>query len=96
MRERGFRKALLATNTSSLRLHDIGKNLKGKERFGGLHFFNPVPVMKLLEVSAWAMDPLVPPVQVVRSAETSDATFNALLEYGKTVGKVTIKCKVRR
>jgi len=72
-------KALLATNTSSLRLEDIGQNLKRKEQFGGLHFFNPVPVMKLLEV--------------VRFGPTSDETFKALVEYGKSVGKVTVACK---
>jgi 3-hydroxyacyl-CoA dehydrogenase len=72
-------KALLATNTSSLRLCDIGANLKNKERFGGLHFFNPVPVMKLLEV--------------VRFDPTSDETFESLVQYGKSVGKVTVACK---
>uniref|UniRef100_A0AC34FXP4 3-hydroxyacyl-CoA dehydrogenase n=1 Tax=Panagrolaimus sp. ES5 TaxID=591445 RepID=A0AC34FXP4_9BILA len=72
-------KALLATNTSSLRLCDIGANLKHKERFGGLHFFNPVPVMKLLEV--------------VRFDPTSDETFESLVQYGKSVGKVTVACK---
>jgi len=71
--------AILATNTSSLRLKDIGKHLKRKEQFGGLHFFNPVPVMKLLEV--------------IRFDQTSDDTFNTLLDYGKTIGKVTVKCK---
>jgi len=70
---------LLATNTSSLRLIDIGANLNHKERFGGLHFFNPVPVMKLLEV--------------VRFDHTSDDTFNRLMDYGKSVGKVTVACK---
>ncbi|CAB3401176.1 unnamed protein product [Caenorhabditis bovis] len=71
--------ALITTNTSSLRLEDIGLNLKDKTRFGGLHFFNPVPVMKLLEV--------------IRHKETSDATFNELVNYGKAVGKVTVACK---
>ena len=51
-------------------------------QFGGLHFFNPVPVMKLLEV--------------IRMSETSDETFDALLDYGKRVGKTTVKCKVRQ
>uniref|UniRef100_A0A914DEJ6 3-hydroxyacyl-CoA dehydrogenase NAD binding domain-containing protein n=1 Tax=Acrobeloides nanus TaxID=290746 RepID=A0A914DEJ6_9BILA len=73
--------ALLATNTSSLQLADIGANLKNKSNFGGLHFFNPVPMMKLLEV--------------VRFEHTSDDTFNTLVEYGKTVGKVTVACKVQ-
>ncbi|CAI5451104.1 unnamed protein product [Caenorhabditis angaria] len=70
---------IIATNTSSLRLQDIGKNLKDKTRFGGLHFFNPVPMMKLLEV--------------VKHPETSDATFKTLMAYGKAVGKTTVACK---
>ncbi|KAK0406875.1 hypothetical protein QR680_018861 [Steinernema hermaphroditum] len=70
---------LIATNTSSLKLVDIAANLKRKDRFGGLHFFNPVPVMKLLEV--------------VRFNATSDETFNSLLEYGKSIGKTTVSCK---
>jgi len=70
---------ILATNTSSLRLADIAKNLKRKDQFGGLHFFNPVPIMKLLEV--------------VRLPDTNDQTFQALLDYGKKVGKTTVVCK---
>uniref|UniRef100_A0A7E4WAW3 3-hydroxyacyl-CoA dehydrogenase n=1 Tax=Panagrellus redivivus TaxID=6233 RepID=A0A7E4WAW3_PANRE len=70
---------LLATNTSSLKLIDIGANLKHKDRFGGLHFFNPVPVMKLLEV--------------VRFDATSKETFDSLLAYGKAAGKTTVACK---
>jgi len=72
-------KTLLATNTSSLKLADIGANLKHPENFGGLHFFNPVPVMKLLEV--------------VRSDHTSDKTFKALSKFGTTIGKVTVACR---
>lgn len=70
---------IFASNTSSLPIADIAKPVNRKDRFGGLHFFNPVPVMKLLEV--------------IRTPETSDATFNALLEFGKGVGKVTVECK---
>ena len=43
--------AVLTTNTSSLRLRDLAGFLKRPERFLGLHFFNPVPAMKLVEVS---------------------------------------------
>lgn len=60
-------------------MKDIGANLKQQANFGGLHFFNPVPVMKLLEV--------------VRHDNTSDATFLELQKFGKTVGKVTVACK---
>jgi 3-hydroxyacyl-CoA dehydrogenase len=71
--------AVFATNTSSLRLADIAKNMKQKDRFGGLHFFNPVPIMKLLEV--------------IRLPDTSEQTFQTLMEYGKKVGKTTVVCK---
>lgn len=50
-----------------------------KDRFGGLHFFNPVPVMKLLEV--------------VRTDDTTDETFQRLRSFGEQLGKVCITCR---
>jgi 3-hydroxyacyl-CoA dehydrogenase len=70
---------IFATNTSSLPLRDIGVNIKNPDRFGGVHFFNPVPVMKLLEV--------------IRHEKTSQETFDTLLGWGKKIGKVTVSCK---
>lgn len=55
---------ILASNTSSLRIGDIASVTNRKDRFGGLHFFNPVPMMKLVEV--------------IRTADTSQETFDAL------------------
>merc|ERR1712203_160344 len=49
------------------------------DRFGGLHFFNPVPVMKLLEV--------------VRTPETSDETFQSMMDWGKAMTKVCVAAK---
>uniref|UniRef100_A0A914D8E3 3-hydroxyacyl-CoA dehydrogenase NAD binding domain-containing protein n=1 Tax=Acrobeloides nanus TaxID=290746 RepID=A0A914D8E3_9BILA len=43
------RSAILATNSSSLKLSDVGKMIKHKDRFGGLHFFNPLERKRLLE-----------------------------------------------
>lgn len=71
--------ALFASNTSSLPIGEIASVTKRKDKFGGLHFFNPVPVMKLLEV--------------VRIAETSDDTHKKFIDYGKSIGKVTVNCK---
>jgi len=69
---------ILATNTSSLPVSAIGANLADRSRFGGLHFFNPVPMMKLLEV--------------IKADETSDETFQAMLDWGKAMGKTTVNC----
>jgi len=72
-------KTIFASNTSSLPIKEIASSTNRLDRFGGLHFFNPVPVMKLLEV--------------VRIPETSDETFNAMVAWGKAMKKVTVDCK---
>ena len=70
----------LSLPCSSLPIADIASATPDrKDRFGGLHFFNPVPVMKLLEV--------------IRIPETSDETFNAMREWGKAMGKATVSAK---
>jgi len=69
---------ILATNTSSLPVSAIGANLKDRARFGGLHFFNPVPMMRLLEV--------------IKAQETSEETFQSMLDWGKRMGKTTVNC----
>ncbi|CAG9788496.1 unnamed protein product [Diatraea saccharalis] len=71
--------AILASNTSSLSINEISSVVKRKDKFGGLHFFNPVPVMRLLEV--------------VKGAETSEETYKSMMEWGKSVGKTCITCK---
>merc|ERR1739842_290235 len=72
-------KTIFASNTSSLPISEIASTSSRADRFGGLHFFNPVPVMKLLEV--------------VRIPQTSDETYNAMVAWGKAMGKVTVECK---
>jgi 3-hydroxybutyryl-CoA dehydrogenase len=68
--------AILASNTSSLSITEIGLRVGAKERTVGLHFFNPPPVMELLEV--------------VRGLDTSDATIDACVAFAKRIGKTTI------
>merc|ERR1711983_381497 len=72
-------KTIFASNTSSLPISEIASTSNRKDRFGGLHFFNPVPVMKLLEV--------------VRIPESSDETFDAMVAWGKAMKKMTVDCK---
>ncbi|XP_065187107.1 hydroxyacyl-coenzyme A dehydrogenase, mitochondrial-like [Sycon ciliatum] len=72
-------KTIFASNTSSLPIGEIAESTARLDRFGGLHFFNPVPVMKLVEV--------------ISIEQTSDATFTALESFGKAVGKHTVKCR---
>ncbi|KAM3957520.1 hydroxyacyl-coenzyme A dehydrogenase, mitochondrial [Aphomia sociella] len=70
---------ILATNTSSISVNAIGSGIKRKDRYGGLHFFNPVPVMRLLEV--------------IKGDHISEATYQAMMEWGKSIGKTCITCK---
>jgi 3-hydroxybutyryl-CoA dehydrogenase len=68
--------AILASNTSSISITKLGRASGMAERFVGMHFFNPVPMMKLVEV--------------IRGLETSDATVAAVEDLAKRMGKITI------
>lgn len=68
--------AILATNTSSLSIGAIAEAVPSPERVVGMHFFNPPPIMKLLEV--------------VRGPATSDATVATVLEVGRRMQKESI------
>ncbi|XP_062851374.1 hydroxyacyl-coenzyme A dehydrogenase, mitochondrial [Trichomycterus rosablanca] len=70
---------IFASNTSSLPIADIASSTSRLDRFGGLHFFNPVPMMKLVEV--------------IQTPQTSQETFNALLDFSKALGKHPVSCK---
>jgi 3-hydroxybutyryl-CoA dehydrogenase len=65
--------ALFASNTSSLTITELAMASGRPDRFLGLHFFNPVPVMKLVEV--------------VRTLMTSDQAFNTAFEFSRAIGK---------
>jgi 3-hydroxybutyryl-CoA dehydrogenase len=71
--------AIVATNTSSISIAKLGQATGRAERFVGLHFFNPVPVMGLVEV--------------VRGRETDDATVAAAVELAKRLGKTPVVVK---
>ncbi len=71
--------AILASNTSGLSVSEMAAVTKRPEKCIGMHFFNPVPVMRLLEV--------------IKGLRTSDETVNIALEVGKKVGKETIVVK---
>lgn len=69
-------KAVIATNTSTLKVSDIAQALKNPENFCGIHFFNPVPKMPLVEV--------------VRGEKTSDETIQKAIKYVTQLGKTPI------
>jgi 3-hydroxybutyryl-CoA dehydrogenase len=71
--------AIFASNTSSLTITDMAARTSRPERFVGLHFFNPVPVMKLVEV--------------VRTIATSEETFEAAFDFARKLGKEPIAAK---
>ena len=69
---------ILATNTSSISITEIATVVKNPERMVGMHFFNPVPIMKLVEV--------------IRGLATTDAVMAACREYALSIGKEPITC----
>lgn len=69
--------AILASNTSSISITDLAREVKNPDRFIGMHFMNPVPVMKLVEV--------------IRGLQTSDETTNAVLELSRALDKTPVE-----
>ena len=76
--ERNIPEAIFATNTSSLSVSLIQAGITHPERVAGMHFFNPAPVMKLVEV--------------VRGDVTSSATIETLVNLCKLMGKTPVVC----
>lgn len=72
-------KTIFTTNTSSLSVSVIAKEISKPERVAGLHFFNPAPIMKLVEV--------------VKGEQTSDETISQLTALTKAFGKTPVVCK---
>jgi 3-hydroxybutyryl-CoA dehydrogenase len=69
--------AILASNTSSISITEIGARTKRPDKVIGMHFMNPVPVMQLVEV--------------IRGLATSDETASKVLELSRTVGKTPVE-----
>ena len=70
--------AVLATNTSALSVTEIAAATSSPERVVGMHFFNPAPLMPLVEI--------------VRAELTGDAAFDAAFSFGERLGKHPIRC----
>jgi len=69
--------AIFATNTSSISVTELMTATKRPERFIGLHFFNPVPMMKLVEV--------------VKTIATAPEVYDAAVDFGTKLGKVPVR-----
>jgi 3-hydroxybutyryl-CoA dehydrogenase len=71
------KEAIFASNTSSISITEVAAATHRPDRFIGLHFFNPVPLMKLVEV--------------VRTIATNDQVFEAGFQFGTSLGKVPVR-----
>ena len=69
--------AIFATNTSSISITELAASVGRRDKFIGMHFFNPVPVMKLVEL--------------IRGMETSDETFKAIFDLSVNIGKEPVE-----
>ena len=65
--------AVIASNTSTISITELGQSLDRPQRFCGMHFFNPVPIMPLVEV--------------IRGNKTDDATVATTVDFARTIGK---------
>jgi len=72
-------KSVISSNTSGIMISEIGMNIKDKSRLIGMHWFNPAPVMKLIEV--------------VKTPFTSDTTINLVLDMARSMGKEPVVVK---
>ncbi len=68
---------IFASNTSSISITEVAASTKRPDRFVGLHFFNPVPLMQLVEVA--------------RTIATDNGVFESACEFGKSLGKVPVR-----
>ncbi|HYS81821.1 MAG TPA: 3-hydroxybutyryl-CoA dehydrogenase [Anaeromyxobacteraceae bacterium] len=73
--------AILASNTSSISITKLAAATRRPERFVGMHFMNPPPVMQLIEI--------------IRGLQTSDATYQTVMELARRFGKTTVTSKDR-
>ena len=71
------KESIFASNTSSISITEVAAATKRPDRFIGLHFFNPVPLMKLVEVA--------------RTIATSDQAFEAGCQFGQSLGKIPVR-----
>ena len=69
---------IFASNTSSLSITEMASHTSRPDKMVGLHFFNPVPLMKLVEVA--------------KSVATSSESFDIVYEFAKSLGKTPVKC----
>jgi 3-hydroxybutyryl-CoA dehydrogenase len=72
-------KTILGSNTSSLPITEIASAVRGRDRVVGIHFFNPAPVMQLVEI--------------VQAVETSQSTLDAAAEFARQLGKAPVVVK---
>jgi 3-hydroxybutyryl-CoA dehydrogenase len=70
---------IFASNTSSLSVSALAREIKEPQRVAGLHFFNPAPVMKLVEV--------------VKGSQTSDEVITQLVDFTRQLGKQPVVCR---
>lgn len=70
------KEAILASNTSSISIQEIGATTQRQDKVIGMHFMNPVPIMKLVEV--------------IKSTQTSQETVNTIMDLSKQLGKTPV------